>query len=285
MLPTLIKIGPIPIHSYGVLIAIGFLTAVHFIRRDAQKAGIRPELMTDGAFWVLLLGLAGTRLFHIGMYPEQYSWRDPLGWIAIWKGGLVFQGALPPAIAYVVYLIRKHRLKTWQVADVICPYIPLGHAIGRFGCFLNGCCYGRPSDLPWAIPFPRIPSDLSVPATGSPPFLDHYYRYTLPADALWSLPVHPTQLYSALSLFGIFFLLFLLRRYWKPFTGFTFPFYLALYGVYRFFVEFLRGDHNPTHFGARLTDQQVMSLVMVLAGLILALILYQREKGLIARET
>ncbi len=280
MWPTLIKIGPVPLHTYGLMIAIGFLAAVYFIRRDASKAGINPEILTDAAFWVLLLGLTGTRLLYIAMYPDQFSWRNPMEWFAIWKGGLVFHGALPPAIACVLYMIHKHKLKTWVVADVVSPYIPLGHALGRLGCFLNGCCYGTRTDLPWAIPFPRIPADPSQTPVGSPAFLDHYYGEGLPRDALWSYPVHPTQLYSVLALLTISFLLLLAKNRWKPFTGFTFPLYLMSYGAYRFFVEFVRGDHNPRHLGGRFTDQQLMCVIMVVAGIVLWVVLSRREKRL-----
>ena len=184
MRPILCKIGPVPIFSYGLLIAAGFLVSVHLMRRDAKKAGIDPDRFTDGAFWVLFLGLAGTRLLHIILYYQQYSWTDPLEWIAIWKGGLVFQGAIPPAILFCIYYIRKHHLNFWQCADIACPYIPLGHAFGRLGCFMNGCCYGHVTDLPWGIPFPRVPSDLSLPATGSPVYLDHFGSHSVPHDAL-----------------------------------------------------------------------------------------------------
>lgn len=266
-------IGPIPIHTYGFLIAIGFLISLALMRLDAKKVGIDPDFVSDTALWVLFLGLSGTRIAHIIMFPQEYSWSDPIGWIAVWRGGLVFQGALPPAIAYCLYTLHKHKIRTWLFADVVSPYIPLGHAFGRMGCFMYGCCYGCQTSVPWGIQFPRFPADLAQPPTGSPVFIDQ--RLSLPSDALWSYPVHPTQLYEGLGLLLCCGLLLLARRYWRPFTGCTFALYLIFYGVLRFIVEFFRADHNPTTFGY-ITDQQVFCILMALAGLILGAILWLR---------
>ena len=92
MLPVLFRIGPVPINSYGLMIATGFLVALYFILRDARKAGLDEKAISDAAFFVLPIGILGTRSLHIVMYPETYSWSDPVGWFAIWRGGLVFQG-------------------------------------------------------------------------------------------------------------------------------------------------------------------------------------------------
>ena len=282
MFPTLLKIGPVALHSYGLMIAIGFLLAVHLARRDAKKHGIDPRLFSEMAFQALLLGVLGTRVLHILMYPSAYSWNDPIGWVAIWNGGLVFQGALPLVILYVWYALRKCKLPFWSTTDLMAPYIPLGHALGRIGCFLNGCCYGKRTDLPWGVPFPRVPWDLAQAPTGSPAYLDHCQRYSELSyfSDRWSYPVHPTQLYSVVALLGICALLLLLRKKWHPFGGFTLPLYLTLYGAFRFFVEFLRGDHNPTHLGA-LSDQQIFSLLFIATGVIIFLLVraWDRRHG------
>jgi phosphatidylglycerol:prolipoprotein diacylglycerol transferase len=201
------------------------------------------------------------------MYPDLYSWRDPVGWIAFWRGGLVFQGALI-SILFVYWYLRRKKVSFWAFADIAVCYIPLGHAIGRVGCFLNGCCFGLRSDLPWAIPFRRVPFDLTKDPIGSPPYLDHCARFGLSYwEDQWSYPIHPTQLYSVMGLLCIFGILYLLRKKWKPYVGFVLPTYLFLYGVMRFVVEFYRGDHNPTHFGGNITDQQVFSLLLLIAGI------------------
>lgn len=267
MLSTLIKIGPITVHSYGLLIGIGFLVAVCMMRRDARMRGINPDLITDLAFWALFLGVIGTRILHIVMFPREYSWSDPVGWIAIWRGGLVFQGALLPVILLTIFFCRKHHLPLWRMADIICPYIPLGHAFGRMGCFMHGCCFGKPADVPWAVSFPA----------GSPAYELHQQLGLLEADATRSLAVHPTQLYSAMALIAMSFFIKYSRDVWRPVDGSTFPFYLVLYGTFRFFVEFLRGDYNPQHFGI-LSDQQVFCLIGIVAGIIVYLFLLHRSK-------
>jgi phosphatidylglycerol:prolipoprotein diacylglycerol transferase len=266
MLPTLIELGPLKIHSYGLMMAVAFLLGVYLVRRECKRAGIDSDMVADLAFWTLLVGLLGSRVAHILLYRDEYSWQDPVGWIAFWRGGLVFQGALV-AILFVYWYLRRKGVDFWTFADIAVCYIPLGHAIGRLGCFLNGCCYGERSDVPWAIPFRRVPFDLSQQPVGSPPYLDHCVRYGLSYwEDRWSFPIHPTQLYSAFGLLCIFIILILLRRKWMPFRGFVLPTYLVLYGIMRFIVEFFRGDHNPTHFGGHLSDQQVFCIILVFVG-------------------
>ena len=279
MHPTLIKIGPLPIHTYGLMIAIGFILSVSLMRRDARKAKLDPETIGDLAFWGLLVGLAGTRVAHIIMFPSDYSWTDPIGWIAIWRGGLVFQGALPPVFLLTWWYLRKHKMGFWKTADVVMPYIALGHAFGRIGCFMKGCCYGARTELPWGIRFPRVPWDFALPPTDSPAYLDHCQRYGLSYQTdHWSYPIHPTQLYSVIALLSLCALLLLLKKRWNPFEGFVFPVYMALYGGYRFLVEFLRDDHNPSHFAGTLSDQQVFSLISIVVGVALFLILAAKRK-------
>ena len=278
MLPTLFKIGPLEIHTYGLMIAIGFLAALHFSQRDGAKAGMDPGAISTMAFWGLLFGILGTRLLHIILYPEGYSWTDPIGWIAIWRGGLVFQGALPGAFVYLIYACRKYKIPFWKLGDVAIPYLALAHGFGRVGCFMNGCCYGMRTNLPWGIRFPRVSWGLSQPATGSPAYLDHCQRFSELSTTVdhWSYPVQPTQLYGVAGLLALCFILLYLRKHWHPFTGFIMPVYFILYGVGRFFVEFLRGDHNPTVFGT-ISAQQVLSIASVIVGIVLFLIL--RPKG------
>lgn len=278
MLPILFKIGPVPIHAYGLMIAIGFLLALYFMQREAVKAGVDPKIFADGAFYTLILGIVGARFMHIVLYPQHYAWNDPLGWIAVWEGGLVFQGAIPPALLYVWWHFRRNELPFLKGVDIVMPYLALAHGVGRIGCFLNGCCYGKPSDVPWAIPFRRVPWDLDQAPTGSAPYLDHLRRFgDVTLNDHWSHPIHPTQLYAAFGLFGICAVLVVLKKKWNPFTGFTFPAYFVLYGTFRFVVEFFRGDHNPVHF-ANLTDQQVFSLILLAVGVALFLFLQNRSR-------
>ncbi len=272
MFPVLFKIGPLTFHTYGLMVAIGFLTAMHFMQRDAKKAGINPEHILTMGFWILILGIAGTRIAHIIMYPDGYSWSNPWGWIAIWEGGLVFQGALPPALLFYIFYCRKHKLPMLTTTDIIFPYIPLGHAFGRIGCLMYSCCYGAPTSVPWAIRFPH----------GSEMFNQQLQRYPdLHASDAWSLPVHPTQIYGSVGLFTLCLILLLLRKRLNPFPGFVMCMYFLLYGVGRFIVEFYRGDHNPNHLLGNLSDQQVFALAGAAGALVVMLVLYgwSRAKG------
>jgi phosphatidylglycerol:prolipoprotein diacylglycerol transferase len=261
------------------MIALGFLASLYLAQRDGKKVGIEPQFVSNVAFWGLLLGIAGTRLLHIIMFPSYYSWRDPIGWIAIWNGGLVFQGALIGPIFYVWYALKKRNLSFWLGADLGIAYVPLAHASGRIGCFLNGCCYGSRTELPWALRFPRVPWDLSKTPEGSPPYLDHCQRYSELSihSSHWSFSVHPTQLYGVAGLLALCLILLYLRKHWHPFLGFMLPTYFVLYSIGRFFVEFLRGDHNPT-IGV-FSEQQVFCIVSAMIGVVLFGVLYTYRKS------
>ena len=276
MQPVLFRLGPIPINSYGLMIGVGFLVSLMLLLRDARRAGLNDKVISDAAFFTLPIGILGTRLLHIIMFSENYSLSDPIGWIAVWRGGLVFQGALPAAMTFLYIYLRRQKVDFWRVCDVTAPYLPLAQAFGRMGCFLNGCCYGKPSDAPWAFPFRRVPWDLGEAVTGSPVFLDHVRRFSdVSLDSHWSHAVHPTQLYSILGLLLISGTIVMARRRWYPYAGFLVPVYFVLYGVFRFIVEFFRGDHNPVHvFG--LSDQQLFSLIFAGVGVALFFLLARR---------
>lgn len=269
MFPVILELGPIKLHSYGLMIALGFLTALVLMQRDAKRAGLDSNAIGEMAIWSLFIGVWATRALHIIMYPENYSWSNPLGWIAIWEGGLVFQGAIPAVFLYAWWGLRRRGIPFWKAPDVVLPWIPLAQAFGRMGCFLNGCCYGLRADhLPWAVRFPE----------GSPPFAAHS-RLTdfMYGTQTTSFPVHPSQLYSVGLLLAMSAALYLLRRHWRPFEGFTVPVFLALYGVKRFIVEMFRGDGNPTELGLGLiSNQQVFSLLMIALGV--GLFLYLRPR-------
>lgn len=254
MYPTIIEFGWIKIHSYGLFIAIAFLLSLYLTQRDARKRGIDPEIIQSEAIFALLAGIIGSRVFHIIMFPYEYSVTDPIGWIAIWQGGLVFQGALPFAFGYVIWAMRRKKVSFLLISDCAVPYLALGQGIGRIGCFFNGCCYGKPSNFPLAISFPE----------GCPVYQSY------PGNNGWSLPVHPTQLYAVVGLVFLCLLLIYLRDEWNPFTGFTIPAYFFLHGLLRFINEFFRGDHNPTSLGfGVLSDQQMFCILEILLGIFL----------------
>lgn len=269
MFPVLLDLGPIKLHTYGLMIAIGFLTAVWFMSRDAEKVGVKASDFSEMAFWGLLIGILGTRLAHIIMFPENYSWSNPIGWVALWNGGLVFQGAIPVVLIYAVLVLKWYKIPFWKIPDIVFPFIPIAQAFGRFGCVAYGCCYGiRAENLPWGMRFPE----------GSPAFFAHKHLYPEFPGTGWSYPVHPTQLYSVIGLFIISGFLLLARKHINK-QGITMPLYFVFYGIMRFIVEFFRGDGNPTNLGfGVLSDQQVFCIGMVIFGLGLLAFIWQRKQ-------
>ncbi len=262
MFPVLFKIGPVSLHMYGLAIAIGFLIVLWLMQRDAKKLGISADSISEMAFGVLFWGTVGTRLLHIIMYSENYSWTDPIGWIAIWNGGLVFQGAIPAGILYAWLALRKRNIPFWIMPNIVMPYIPIAQAFGRMGCFFNGCCHGALTTVPWALSFPP-----GSPASARYPGLD---------PSSWSQHVHPTQIYSVVLLLSMSAIMLLLRARWNPFAGYMFPVYFILYGIKRFIVECFRGDGNPTNYGfGVLTNQQVFCIFFILFGI--ALFAYMKK--------
>lgn len=268
MYPSILKLGPITLHSYGLMIALGFITILYFMQRDARRVGVDPNAIADTAFWTLILGVASTRLTHIIMFPQHYSWSDPLGWINVTNGGLVFQGAIPTAMIFIYWSMRRRNISFLAVADIVLPYVPIAQAFGRMGCFLKGCCHGaRADELPWAISFPK----------GSPAYYNHQQNYAnFPADAQWSYPVHPTQIYSILLLLCITALLLYFRKH-RSFIGMCLPLYFVFYAIKRFIVEMYRGDGNPEHvfLGVDLTTQQIICVVMMAFGLATWYLMYR----------
>ena len=245
MYPVLLNIGEFKIFSYGVMVALGVLLGTVLIYRHALKRGLDAEKIVDMIFWIVLFGLIGGRILYVLINLDIY-FKDPLEIIRINNGGLVFHGSLAGAVIAAVFFMKKSRQPLLETMDIIFVYLPLAHAMGRVGCFLNGCCSGKPTFFFFGMAFPGQ-----------------------------ALRVHPTQLYSAFFLLLIFVFLF----YWekkKHFAGEILCLYLMLYGTMRFSMEFLR--NNPVFFG-RLTMFQCISIALVIAGGILYGVLKNKKKS------
>jgi phosphatidylglycerol:prolipoprotein diacylglycerol transferase len=191
---------PLPIHSYGVMIMIGFLLGLALARWRAKKVGLDREMLTDVAVWALLAGIVGSRVFYVLLDWRFFFDTSRPGWslldlIKIWEGGLVFYGGFIGA-AIATLIILRRRQKLLPVLDVFTPSVALGHAFGRIGCFLHGCCYGHPA-APGAWYGVRFPPN-SVP-----------YDPNVAAPIAPGTPLIPTQLISAFDLLVIFGLLML----------------------------------------------------------------------------
>jgi phosphatidylglycerol:prolipoprotein diacylglycerol transferase len=254
MHPELFKIGPLTIHTYGVLVAAGFLLGLGLAVRQAKKEGIPPDKIVDLGFYILLSALIGSRLFYILINASHYL-RNPLDVFKIWEGGLVFYGGLLLAVPTVLWYVKKNNLSVWNTSDLFAPSLAIGHAIGRLGCFFAGCCHGKPAEgLPWAVTF-TDPESL----------------------AIIGVPLHPTQIYESLGEFINFFILIILRRY-KSFNGQLFLTYIILYSVLRFIVEFFRGDVGRGFITSQLSSSQGISILMFLIA-IAGLVILRQKKG------
>lgn len=253
MHPILFKIGPITIHTYGFLLAAGFLLGLSLAIRQAKREGIQHNKIVDLGFYLLIAALVGSRLFFI-LINSRYYLENPLSILKIWEGGLVFYGGLMFAIPIAIWFIKKNNLDTWRTGDLFAPSIAIGHAIGRIGCFFAGCCYGKSAEnIPWGVIF-RDPASL----------------------APINVKLHPTQLYESVGEFIIFLLLVTLRKY-KTFNGQLFITYLILYSVLRFIVEFFRGDAQRGFIIYNISFSQAISILLFFIGIIAFYIL--RKKG------
>jgi phosphatidylglycerol---prolipoprotein diacylglyceryl transferase len=259
MHPLLIKLGPIPIHTYGFLIAIGFLIAVAVIRRLAERSALDVDRVLDLTFWSLLVGFAGARLLFI-LTRWEFFLSEPASIFRVWEGGLVFFGGPLAVLPFVIWYVRRFKLQLWATMDAMIPGLVIAHMFGRFGCLAAGCCYGKPTELPWGI---RLNSDL----------VDKAFQ---------GIPLHPTQLYEAFAL-GVLFagLLYLHRR--KLFDGQVVLAYFMGYPVIRSLVEIFRGDQiRGFVIDGVLSTSQFISILVFLGA---SAALYWRVQQLKTDET
>ena len=242
MHPTLFKFGAFSFYSFGLMVALGFFCIILLSLFYAKKEGIKTEFILDLAVYATIGSFVGARLFYV--VGQWNIYRDNLFEIfMLQNGGLVFLGGLIFGLAVIMLYAKVKQIPMLKLLDAVSPGVVLGYAIGRIGCFLNGCCFGIPTHLPWGITFP----------SGS------LARYFLP-----DVPIHPTQLYSSFSMLLAFMLLLLIYRK-KRFDGQIFFWALIFYSVYRFTVEFFR--FSPIHTWG-LTPSQLIVIVTFFMGLL-----------------
>lgn len=253
MLPDLFSVGPLTIHTYGVFVALGFVTGILVTVKLGKDQGIPPQQVMDMAFFMILWAIVGSRLLYVLINVSYYR-AHPLDAFKIWQGGLVFSGGLIAVAGAMTWYLRRHRLSFWATGDLWAPALALGQALGRIGCFMAGCCYGQPTDLPWGVVF-------SHPHTLAPQ----------------NIPLHPTQAYSALGGFAIFFiLLFLYSR--RKFQGQVFLWYLILHSTARLFVERFRGDERGLLPGTDMTLTQLLATVILILAVVALFLLKSRQE-------
>ncbi len=228
------------------MMVVGFTLGLWRAVRVSRKRGINPDRLYDLALICLLSGIIGARLVFILINPDTESFR---GFFAVWQGGLSFHGGVILAMLCGYLYTRLAKLSFWGCADLLAPSVAIAYAFTRIGCFLNGCCYGAPTTLPWAVRFEEH-------GTLTP-------------------PSHPTQLYATLANLLIFFILTKLEKM-KRGTGFIFVSYLGLYAIYRFLVESLRKGYSAQVWAYGITQAQAVSVLMFIASAAVIFALYRR---------
>ena len=267
----------IPIHTYGILVAGGFLVAMTLAARAAERNGLDRDKVLDLSFGILVAAMIGSRLLFIVVNWDEYA-HDLTGIFEFWKGGLVFYGGFIGAVIFSIWYMRKHEMPFMQYADVMGPAVAIGQALGRLGCFSAGCCWGGACDAHYAFAA-RFPQE-------SLAYQSQAANHLVSAGALTTIPIHPTQLYEA---FGCA-LIFLFLTWWrsrKRFHGELLALYLMLYAPLRATVETLRGDEErgrvfnflgaaARHAWWNLSTSELISVGIFAAGVALYVVLGRR---------
>ena len=255
MFPELFRIHGFPINTYGVFLALAFLCAILIAVKLAARDGLPKEKVYDLSLWMLLASLIGSKVLMLFTEPE---YRDhPLQLISLdfLRSGGVFYGGLIGAVLTGYFLMRHYKLPWWKTADACAPGIAVGNFFGRLGCFSAGCCWGKPTTLPWGVKFTELGHEI----TG------------VPID----VPLHPTQLYESFSMLIVFFFLLWLHKH-KRFSGQVILLYALLYSIIRFLIEFLRDDPRGDVFGLTtrtgLSTSQLISIVVGIGALVLLIV-------------
>ena len=261
MYPELIRIGSFPINTYGVFLAIAFLSAIFVTVKLAERDGLPRERIYDLSLWMLLASLVGSKFLMLFTEPEYRDQPLQLLSLDFLRSGGVFYGGLLGAVLAGYLLMKRYKLPWWRTADACAPGIALGNFFGRQGCFAAGCCWGEPTTLPWGVKF----SELGHQITG------------VPIDA----HLHPTQLYESFAMLLVFvFLLWLHKR--RRFPGQVILAYALLYSIIRFAIEFVRDDPRGDILGLTsltgLSTSQLISIVIGITALVLLIVRRRRTQ-------
>jgi phosphatidylglycerol---prolipoprotein diacylglyceryl transferase len=265
MFPVLIKIGPLTIHTYGFMMAVGVALGLWFIYVQAKKAGLDANRIMDAAFYTIIVSLIGAKLI-LFLSNISYYFSYPKELFSLARSGGVFQGGLTFGVLFALWYFHRKKIPTWKTADLIVPALAMGHGFGRIGCFSAGCCYGTECAAPWAVVFKNT------------------YAAQLTGVHL-DTPMHPVQLYEAILNFINFGVLFLILKK-KKFDGQVFAFYIINYSIIRFFTEYFRGDHEDKVYFIRgssaassLSLPQLFCVLGLIAGAVVFVVLKRRKSA------
>ena len=258
----------IPVHTYGILVAAGFLVAMTLAARAADRSGLNRDKVLDLSFGILVAAMIGSRILFIIVNWDEYA-HDLAGIFQFWKGGLVFYGGFIGAVLFSLWYMRRHDMAFLPYADAMGPTVAIGQALGRVGCFSAGCCWGDACDTHYAFAAHFPPESLAYQSQAA--------AQVIPPGAPSTIAIHPTQLYEALGCAFIFLFL----TYWrsrKRFHGELLALYLMLYAPLRAVVETFRGDEErgrvfnflggwARHAWWNLSTSELISIGIFAAGL------------------
>jgi phosphatidylglycerol---prolipoprotein diacylglyceryl transferase len=245
MHPILFHFGPFSARTYGLLVALAFLGGLKLARAGARLQNLSENAILDLVAILVFSGLFGARLFYV-LLNGSYFLEHPVEILKFWEGGLVFYGGFVVAALVGLWYVRRKGLRLGRVADALAPALALGQAIGRWGCFFAGCCYGRPTDRFWGV------------------------RFTDPASlAPLNVELHPTQLYESFGSLVIALVLWVQLTKRRAQDGNVFWLYVLLYAVLRFGLEWLRGDDRGPTLGGLYPSQVIALIALLIAGSVL----------------
>jgi phosphatidylglycerol:prolipoprotein diacylglycerol transferase len=267
MYPILFRIGSFPVNTYGVFLALAFLCAIFVTVRLAARDGLPKEKIYDLCLWLLLSSLIGSKLLMLFTEPEYRANPKLLFSLDFLRSGGVFYGGLIGALLAGFFLMRRWKLPWWKTADACAPGIALGNFFGRQGCFSAGCCWGKPTTLPWGVQFTEAGHEITGVPTG--------------------VHLHPTQLYESFAMLLVFFFLLWLHKQ-KKFSGQVILTYAVIYATVRFLIEFLRDDPRGDVLGLTtltgLSTSQMIGLVVGIGALILLIVRWRRSNAKIGLQ-
>ena len=251
MYPNLFSIGPFTIHTYGFFVALGFLTGLTITVRIGKSEGIDQQQVMDMGFVMILSAIIGSRLFYVVMNISFFRYHL-IDIFKVWQGGLVFSGGLITVVLVMFWYVKRHGLTLMKTCDLWAPGAAIGQAIGRIGCFMAGCCYGKPTDAKWGVVF-TDPHSL----------------------APLNIPLHPTQLYSSISGFIIFLILMIIQAK-KKFDGQVFLWLLILHSTARLFIERFRGDDRGFFLNTGMSDTQFLTIIILISSVVALIVIKSR---------
>ena len=244
MHPVLFDLGPVTVYTYGVLLAAAYLLGLQLARVRARARGLDANRVLDLGIYIIISALIGAKLLLLVTDFRTFT-SNPRELLTLARSGGVFYGGLILAVTVALLYIRRIGLPLWTTCDVFAPGIAVGHVVGRFGCLFAGCCFGKPTKMPWGITFtdPFAAANVGTPL---------------------NVPLHPTQIYEAGAELLILIVLLATERKGRAYPGRTFWLYMLLYAISRFIIEFFRGDERGT-VGMFSTSQFISILLAPLA--------------------